>query len=361
MEKLTRALEKVTSKVDAMEERERKRRKETNITDPSAPRHGQAPGNTLCPLPTSLKKRCSVPEELNKQYAAQRVMLPEEVESQVNEVMATMQQNDIEVEVTWFPVGGRKETATTWRGTVEDNGDEENPIIVSYPWGNYPLPNSNVCYTRIVISASEPKMPGKLPESDDETAPSEETNDSFNLRDVITWNTYITQGPLGIKILKQRLRTALDLPSRMSPQLQALWDILCAWIDDSAERGGVNSDAVNHKNVGQSTVDQIRILQGIYRGADARYIRSQYVTQKDPQDRLGNVIEQSVTYNQATTYTSRGSQRTRYTPRMPIRGRVYANRTPINRTGILEHGITRQATIAPRAPDFRGRGIGPQH
>ena len=115
----------------------------------------------------------------------------------------------------------------------------KNPIIVSYPWGNYPLPNSNVCYTRIVISASEPKMPGKLPESDDdETAPSEETNDSFNLRDVTTWNTYITQGPLGIEILKQRLRTALDLPSRMSPQLQALWDILCAWIDDSAERGG---------------------------------------------------------------------------------------------------------------------------
>ena len=127
-----------------------------------------------------------MPEELNKQYAAQRVMLPEEVESQVNEVMATMQQNDIEVEVTWFPVGGRKETATTWRGTVEDNGDEENPIIVPYPWGNYPLPNSNVCYTRIVISASEPKMPGKLPESDDETAPSEETNDSFNPRDVTT-------------------------------------------------------------------------------------------------------------------------------------------------------------------------------
>ena len=62
-------------------------------------------------------------------------MLPEEVESQVNEVMATMQQNDIEVEVTWFPVGGRKETATTWRGTVEDNGDEEKSYHCFLPMG----------------------------------------------------------------------------------------------------------------------------------------------------------------------------------------------------------------------------------
>ena len=90
-------------------------------------------------------------EDQNKKYASQNAMLPEEVDRIVEEISSAMQKNEIEIEATWFPVGGKQNLATTWRGIAEDTGDQENPIIVSYPWGKYPLPNNVLVPVTITV------------------------------------------------------------------------------------------------------------------------------------------------------------------------------------------------------------------
>ena len=173
--------------------------------------------------------------------------------------------------------------------------EEGKSITVSYLSGNYKLPNPKVKYTRIEIVQSEPAMPDRLEQAVDNTESTPNDQDDFKIRDVRTWNKYLmTNSEFGVDFLIIRVQTALALPSPLPNNLRPMWEVLVEWMNDMKGRGGIDQENVPQVRTGQRALDDLRMQQGVYRGADPNYLRMIYQAQNDPEDVIGNGIHHSI-------------------------------------------------------------------
>ena len=281
--------------------------------------------------------RCCVDSATNALYASLPVIKPENLSSKVQEILDKIARYDLEVEVTWFAATSSPSEATTWRGIPIEEGEfeEQKTVVISYNVGNYHLPNPKLNYTRIEIVKAEPAMPDRLEPCEtnaDETIPEA---DEFKVRDVRTWNKYIaTDSEFGVDFLLLRIRTALALPNPLPPNLQPMWDVMQHWVDDVKARGGIDPENVAQVQTGQRALDDLRMQQGVYRGADPRYLRMIYEVNKDPADVIGNGIEHSVNYQRKVVARRGGYGRATYPSANFGRG----------------HGMTRGRGFRPSEP-----------
>ena len=91
-------------------------------------------------------------------------MSEDEVHDKVISISAMLEENELELEVTWYLQHSAPETASTWRGSPRVSCDDEGQpiLIVKYTRGEYPLPKEGVRYVRIMVVNKVPLMPGKI-------------------------------------------------------------------------------------------------------------------------------------------------------------------------------------------------------
>ena len=97
----------------------------------------------------------------------------------------------------------------------------------------------------------------------------------------------------------------------MSEEAAFLWSLLKEWMRDAARRGGIETEDLHQVSIGQKSLDKLRIMQGVRRGADSAYVSTRYENQRSD-DTLGNTIRQSISYGARGRMRNRGRYPTFY-------------------------------------------------
>ena len=293
------------------------------------------------PVPTS---QTSVRNITRNPAMSAQPLSEDEVQEKVLRITALLEENEVEIEVTWYLEKNGPLTAITWRGNPKaGNDDDGNPnLIVKYEKGDFPFPKDGVIYTRVHVVNQIPIMPGKI-EDASEFEPCEEVPGKFVFHDVRTWNEYLRSvDQHSVDLLEHRIRIDLELPAIMTEDSAFHWSLLREWMLDAFRRGGIDLEDPHQASIGQKLLDKVRITQGVLRGADSTYVRTRYETQRSD-DTLGNTIRQSISYG------SRG------------RGRGRGGHVSYRGSFRGGYGATSSTTAGSYGrAGFRGRGSGPR-
>ena len=113
------------------------------------------------PVPTS---QTSVRNITRNPAMSAQPLSEDEVQEKVLRITALLEENEVEIEVTWYLEKNGPLTAITWRGNPKaGNDDDGNPnLIVKYEKGDFPFPKDGVTYTRVHVVNQIPIMPGKI-------------------------------------------------------------------------------------------------------------------------------------------------------------------------------------------------------
>ena len=267
---------------------------------------------TQTQVPSQAASQASVQRSTRNQVdrrdaLAIRALNEDEIQEKIIAISELLEENEIEIEVTWYLTLNGPETSITWRGSPRASCDEQgNPIlVVTYEKGDYPLPKDGVSYIKIETVTKIPVMPGKI--EDPELVGTEDST-KFVFHNVRTWNVYLRSGdPLSIDMLEHRIRIDLELPTVMTEEVAFLWGLLKQWMHEAARRGGIEEE-LHEVSIGQQLLDKLRITQGVYRGADSSYVRTHYENQRSD-DTLGNTIRRSISYGTRGRMRSRDGYR----------------------------------------------------
>ena len=235
----------------------------------------------------------------HEQVNPNHCMSPDELKKVICKVTSLLDKYTVELDVSWYYEELGPSALQVWKGIAYPGIDENGkPFLqVDYGQGLYALPEEGVMYNNIKIVSKVPKDEETSDISGSELRGQFEES-SFKWQKVRTWSGILNSGePFSLDILENRLKEALQMPIYLNEELKFLWELLKQWMRATADRQNEAEDSEKHFEVGQLTLDRLRIKLGSLKGSDTSYVQSHYNAHRNSDDVLGNLINTSVNYN----------------------------------------------------------------